>query len=50
MALFSERISHLNGGVFYFRNEDTDDKREIENAAEIMVDGIQRFGIQIDEG
>lgn len=49
-ALLSERIAHLNGGVFYIRNEDTDDKREIENAAEIMVDGLKRFGIQMDEG
>ncbi|MDD5377227.1 MAG: glutamate--tRNA ligase family protein [Candidatus Gracilibacteria bacterium] len=49
-ALLSERIAHLNDGVFYFRNEDTDDKREIENAAEIMVDGIKRFGIRMDEG
>lgn len=49
-ALLSERIAHLNGGVFYIRNEDTDDKREIENAAHIMVDGIRKFGIQIDEG
>ncbi len=40
----------MNGGVFYFRNEDTDDKRELENAAHIIIDGIKRFGIQIDEG
>lgn len=50
MALFSERFAHLNGGTFYLRNEDTDDKREIENAARIIVDGIKRFGIWIDEG
>ena len=36
--------------MFYFRNEDTDDKREIENAAHIIIDGIKKFGIQIDEG
>ena len=49
-SLLSERIAHLNGGVFYLRNEDTDDKREIENAAHIIIDGIKRFGIQVDEG
>lgn len=49
-ALLSERIAHLSGGVFYIRNEDTDDKREIENAAEIMVNGLKKFGIQMDEG
>ncbi|MFA6090613.1 MAG: glutamate--tRNA ligase family protein [Candidatus Gracilibacteria bacterium] len=49
-ALLSERLAHLNGGVFYLRNEDTDDKREIENAASTIVNGIQKFGITIDEG
>lgn len=49
-ALLSERIAHLNNGVFYIRNEDTDDKREIANAAEIMVNGLKKFGIQMDEG
>lgn len=49
-SLLSERIAHLNGGVFYLRNEDTDDKREIENAAHIIIDGIKKFGIQVDEG
>ncbi len=49
-ALLSERIAHLNGGVLYFRNEDTDSKREIENAAHIIIDGIKKFGIEVDEG
>lgn len=49
-SLLSERIAHRNSGIFYLRNEDTDDKREIENAARIIIDGIKRFGIQIDEG
>jgi glutamyl-tRNA synthetase len=40
----------MNEGVFYFRNEDTDDKREILNAAHIIIDGIKKFGIEIDEG
>lgn len=29
-ALLSERIAHLQDGIFYLRIEDTDDKREIE--------------------
>jgi len=49
-SLLSERIAHLNSWVFYLRNEDTDDKREVENAAQIIIDGIKKFGIQIDEG
>lgn len=49
-AMLSERIAHLNSGVFYIRNEDTDDKREVANAAEIMVNGLKKFGIEMDEG
>ena len=29
-ALLNERFAHLNTGVFYFRTEDTDSKREVE--------------------
>lgn len=49
-SLLSERIAHLNDGIFYLRNEDTDNKREMENAARIIVDGLKKFDIQIDEG
>lgn len=49
-ALLGERIAHLNGGIFYYRSEDTDAKREIEGAVQLMISGLQRFGIQIDEG
>lgn len=49
-SLLSERIAHLNGGIFYLRNEDTDDKREMENAVRIIVEGLKKFDIRIDEG
>lgn len=49
-SLLSERIAHLNDGIFYLRNEDTDSKRELENAARIIVDGLKKFDIRIDEG
>lgn len=38
------------GGVFYLRIEDTDKKREIENGVSLIVDGLNKFGITIDEG
>lgn len=50
VSLLSERIAHLNGGIFYLRNEDTDSKRELENAVRIIVEGLKKFDILIDEG
>lgn len=49
-SLLSERIAHLNGGVFYLRVEDTDDKREIEDGVSMIIEGLTHFGITIDEG
>ncbi|MDD2892097.1 MAG: glutamate--tRNA ligase family protein [Candidatus Gracilibacteria bacterium] len=49
-SLLSERIAHLNDGVFYLRVEDTDDKREIENGVSMITEGLAKFGITIDEG
>ena len=37
-------------GVFYLRIEDTDKKREVENAVEGIVNGLKDFGIVPDEG
>ncbi len=37
-------------GVFYLRIEDTDKKREVENAVAGIVDGLSVFGIVPDEG
>ncbi|NCP76549.1 glutamate--tRNA ligase [Candidatus Gracilibacteria bacterium] len=49
-SLLSERIAHLNSGIFYLRVEDTDDKREIENGVYMITEGLAKFGITIDEG
>lgn len=49
-SLLSERIAHLNSGVFYLRVEDTDDKREIENGVSMITEGLANFRITIDEG
>ena len=37
-------------GVFYLRIEDTDKKREVENAVSGIVDGLRVFGIAPGEG
>lgn len=37
-------------GVFYLRIEDTDKKREVENAVEGIVNGLKDFGIIPNEG
>ena len=45
-----ERLAHQSGGVFYLRIEDTDDKREIEGAAEALIKTLAHYGINFDEG
>ncbi len=46
----SERLAHQSGGVFYLRIEDTDDKREVEGAAEALIKTLAVYGINFDEG
>lgn len=49
-ALISERLAHQSGGVFYLRIEDTDQKREIKGAADLVVQSLDHFNIKTDEG
>lgn len=49
-ALIDFRIAKDSGGVFYFRLEDTDSKREVKNADFIALDVLSKFGIIPDEG
>lgn len=49
-ALADERLAHQNGGVFFLRIEDTDDKREVEGAVETLITSLDYFGIHFDEG
>ena len=49
-ALLSERLAHQSGGVFFVRIEDTDKKREVEGAAQLIIDSLSRFNILVDEG
>lgn len=50
-AALVNRISATStGGIFFTRIEDTDKKREVEGGIEDIIDGLNRFGISIDEG
>lgn len=49
-ALVNRITATSTGGVFYTRIEDTDKKREIKGGIEDIIDGLNRFGITIDEG
>lgn len=49
-ALIGERLAHQSGGVFYLRIEDTDSKREVEGAVETVINAMNYFGVNFDEG
>ena len=49
-ALADERIAHRHGGVFYLRIEDTDEKRKVDGAVELIIDTLRYFDIEFDEG
>ncbi len=43
-------LAKNSNGVFYIRIEDTDQKREVENGVEQIIEAFQFFGIDYDEG
>ena len=49
-ALVAHKIAKQTKGVFFLRIEDTDQKREVENAVEGIVNSLQDFGMRPDEG
>lgn len=50
-ASFIERkVPKETGGVFYLRIEDTDGKRTVENGVQGIIDDLNNFNIEIDEG
>ena len=42
MGLTAERMAHQSGGVLFLRVEDTDAKREVEGAAEGLINTLSR--------
>ncbi len=49
-ALLSKSLARTTNGIFYMRLEDTDQKREIDNAGTIAYDVLSRYGLKPDEG
>ena len=49
-GLTSERMAHQSEGVLFLRVEDTDAKREVPGAVEVLIDTLKHYGIQFDEG
>lgn len=50
LGVVNRRIADDTKGVFILRIEDTDTKREVAGARELIVNGLHRFGIKFDEG
>lgn len=49
-AFFTERkFAKQNGGTFFLRIEDTDQKREVAGVVNLIINYMKTFGIQIDE-
>lgn len=44
------RTAKVTDGVFFVRVEDTDQKRKVEGAIEVMLDGLKAFDVVADEG
>ena len=49
-GLTAERMAHQSGGVLFLRVEDTDAKREVPGAVEVLIDTLKHYGICFDEG
>ena len=49
-AAIAKKLSEQTEGVFFVRIEDTDQKREVENAIIGIIDSLNEFAIGPDEG
>ena len=49
-GLTAERMAHQSGGVLFLRVEDTDAKREVAGAVEVLIETLKHYGISFDEG
>ena len=49
-ALIAKKLAKQTGGVFYLRVEDTDQKREIEDGINQIIQSLQDFDLTPDEG
>ncbi len=49
-GLLCERVAHQSGGVFFLRVEDTDQKRKVDGAVDMITKSLGRYGLFADEG
>ena len=49
-GMISERMAHQSGGVLFLRVEDTDAKREVPGAVEVLINSLKHYDIHFDEG
>ncbi len=49
-AFINEHLASQSDGIFYLRIEDTDKKREVEGAKDVILNSLAYFGIQYQEG
>ena len=49
-GLTSERLCHQSGGILFLRVEDTDKKREVPGAVQVLIETLKHYGIHFDEG
>ncbi len=49
-AFVAWKFVQQNNGIFFLRIEDTDQKREVEGAIDMMLDNFRTFGLTINEG
>jgi glutamyl-tRNA synthetase len=50
MALICKMLARQSGGVYCLRIEDTDQKREVAGARELIMELLESFGLMYDEG
>ena len=43
-GLVAERMAHQSGGVLFLRVEDTDAKREVPGAVEVLINTLKHYG------
>lgn len=49
-AMISQKLAAQSDGCFFLRIEDTDKKREVEGASDLIGSSLARYGIVVDEG
>ena len=49
-GLVAKKLAKQTEGVFFLRIEDTDQKREVENGVQNILDSLKEFALEPDEG